>query len=61
MTKGTFSKFKKQIEDSVPLKRMGNTPDMVGVALFLSSMAGAWITGASIVVDGGVLILPSKF
>jgi NAD(P)-dependent dehydrogenase (short-subunit alcohol dehydrogenase family) len=61
MIKGTFTKIKKQIEDTVPLRRMGNTQDMVGVALFLSSNAGAWITGASIAVDGGVLILPSKF
>jgi NAD(P)-dependent dehydrogenase (short-subunit alcohol dehydrogenase family) len=34
---------------------MGNPTDMAGAAIFLSSKAGAWVTGAIIPVDGGSL------
>jgi len=36
-----------------PLGRIGTQEDVAGVATFLSSRAGAWITGANIPVDGG--------
>jgi NAD(P)-dependent dehydrogenase (short-subunit alcohol dehydrogenase family) len=38
----------------VPLKRIGTPEDMAGTALFLSSRAGAYLTGAVIPVDGGI-------
>jgi NAD(P)-dependent dehydrogenase (short-subunit alcohol dehydrogenase family) len=37
----------------MPLKRIGSPEDMAGTAIFLSSRAGAFITGAVIPVDGG--------
>lgn len=36
-----------------PLGRIGEPEDMAGTAIFLSSRAGAYITGAVIPVDGG--------
>ena len=39
----------------IPLGRMGVPSDMAGPALFLSSPAGAWITGVVLPVDGGYL------
>ncbi|MDQ2648354.1 MAG: SDR family oxidoreductase [Actinomycetota bacterium] len=37
----------------MPLQRIGSPEDMAGAAIFLSSRAGAFITGAVIPVDGG--------
>jgi len=31
---------------------------MAGVSLFLASRAGAFVTGALVVVDGGILVKP---
>ena len=42
------------IAQGAPLKRIGRPDDMAGVALFLASRAGAYLTGAIIPVDGGI-------
>jgi NAD(P)-dependent dehydrogenase (short-subunit alcohol dehydrogenase family) len=39
-----------------PLRRLGEPEDLAGAAVFLASRAGAWTTGQTIVVDGGVTI-----
>ncbi|KAJ2785846.1 hypothetical protein H4R18_000235 [Coemansia javaensis] len=44
------------IVGSVPLGRIGKPTDMAGVCLFLASSAGAYINGAVIPVDGGIVI-----
>src|SRR5258706_10357150 len=36
-----------------PLRRLGEPDDIAGAAVLLASRAGAWITGQTIVVDGG--------
>ena len=38
-----------------PLGRFGGPDDIIGAALFLASDASGWITGHTIVVDGGYL------
>jgi len=38
----------------MPLKRIGRPDDMAGPAIFLSSRAGSFLTGAIIPVDGGI-------
>ncbi|WP_442811528.1 SDR family oxidoreductase [Streptosporangium sp. NBC_01755] len=38
----------------VPLGRIGRPDDMAGTAIFLSSRAGAYLTGTVIPVDGGI-------
>jgi NAD(P)-dependent dehydrogenase (short-subunit alcohol dehydrogenase family) len=38
----------------MPLKRIGRPEDMAGPAIFLSSKAGSFLTGAIIPVDGGI-------
>lgn len=39
-----------------PLRRPGEPHEIAGVAVFLASPAGAFVTGQTIVVDGGTLI-----
>lgn len=40
----------------IPLGRIAEPGEIAGVAVFLASRAGAYVTGQSIVVDGGTLI-----
>jgi NAD(P)-dependent dehydrogenase (short-subunit alcohol dehydrogenase family) len=39
-----------------PLKRIGELPELVGPAVFLSSDAGNYVTGQTLFVDGGMTI-----
>ncbi len=39
---------------SIPMRRAGRPDDIAGTAIYLSSRAGAYLTGAVIPVDGGV-------
>jgi NAD(P)-dependent dehydrogenase (short-subunit alcohol dehydrogenase family) len=38
------------------MRRFGEPDDIAGAAVFLSSDAGAWMTGQHITIDGGTLI-----
>lgn len=50
----TLRKFRDAIVASCPLGRIGEPEDMAGVAIYLASRAGAYLTGAVIPVDGGI-------
>ncbi len=39
-----------------PLKRFGNGDDIKGTVVFLASKAGSYVSGAKILVDGGITI-----
>ena len=41
---------------TTPLRRIGEPDEIAGAAVFLASQAGSFVTGQSIVVDGGVTI-----
>ena len=41
---------------NTPLRRLGEPDDIAGAAVYLSSKAGAWMTGQTLVIDGGVTI-----
>jgi NAD(P)-dependent dehydrogenase (short-subunit alcohol dehydrogenase family) len=43
----------------MPLRRLGEPDDIAGAALFLVSDLASWITGQTLVVDGGALLGPS--
>jgi NAD(P)-dependent dehydrogenase (short-subunit alcohol dehydrogenase family) len=43
-------------EKQTPLRRIGEPEDIGGIAVFLASRAGAFVTGQTIVADGGVTI-----
>ena len=44
-------------EACTPLRRLGTAEDIAGAAVFLAARAGAWLTGQSIVIDGGATIV----
>jgi NAD(P)-dependent dehydrogenase (short-subunit alcohol dehydrogenase family) len=50
----TLQRFGDSIRASCPLGRIGRPEDMAGVAIYLASRAGAYVTGAVIPVDGGI-------
>ena len=54
MMAATLDEFGEAIAASAPLRRIGRDDDMAGVAVFLASRAGAYLTGAVIPVDGGI-------
>jgi len=41
------------VKRGVPLGRFGTAEDIANMAIYLASPAGDYITGATIVVDGG--------
>lgn len=46
-------KFIKNYEKNTPLKRMGKPEDVASACLFLASDASSYITGTTLMVDGG--------
>jgi meso-butanediol dehydrogenase/(S,S)-butanediol dehydrogenase/diacetyl reductase len=42
-------------EKQIPMKRIGTAEEMANVALFLASDEASYVTGATLVADGGVL------
>ena len=43
---------------TIPLGRIGQPEDLVGAAVFLSSEDASWLTGVSLVTDGGLSVVP---
>ena len=48
-----------QVVAGLALKRLGDTGDIVNMAMFLASDEAAWITGQTFRVDGGDTLLPA--
>jgi len=48
-----------QIARRLPLRRLGEPDDIAKAALFLCSDAASWITGHTLVIDGGALNIAS--
>lgn len=44
-------------QDKLPLRRLGQPNDIAGVVAFLASSAGAFVTGQTLVADGGAVIV----
>jgi NAD(P)-dependent dehydrogenase (short-subunit alcohol dehydrogenase family) len=54
MMAATLDAIGDSIAASSPLRRIGRDDDMAGIAVFLASRAGSYLTGAIIPVDGGI-------
>lgn len=58
MMAATLEQFGDAIRDACPLGRIGEPEDMAGIAIYLASRAGAYVTGQVIAVDGGLSTRP---
>ena len=54
MMAATLEAFEDEIVAGCPMGRIGRPEDMAGVAIYLASRAGSYVTGAVIPVDGGI-------
>lgn len=55
----TLQRFGDAIKAGCPLGRIGEPEDMAGVAIYLASRAGSYLTGTVIPVDGGITVRAS--
>ena len=51
-----FAAMRDDVAATIPLRRVGRPEDMAGPAVFLASEDSAWMTGQSLVVDGGFTV-----
>lgn len=56
MSEKALERVQQQYEAGVPMGRIGRTGELKGTVLFLASEASSYITGQTIVVDGGQTI-----
>lgn len=49
-----------EVENGAPLGRIGEPSDIAGAAMLFASSAGSYITGQTLVIDGGTSIKSSK-
>jgi 3-oxoacyl-[acyl-carrier protein] reductase len=53
---GLGADYIRQMEASVPMRRLGSTTDVANAALFFASDEAAYITGQSLIIDGGQIL-----
>ncbi len=54
MTKFILDNFEEQLLEEIPQGRAGNIIDMAGTAIYLASPASNYMTGQTLVIDGGI-------
>ena len=50
-----------QALESYPLGRIGEPQDIAGAAVFLASRAGNFMTGQTLVIDGGTTVMGGRY
>ena len=48
-----YEEVKQEVVNRSPLSRMGDATDLTGACMFLCENGSSWLTGQTIVVDGG--------
>jgi NAD(P)-dependent dehydrogenase (short-subunit alcohol dehydrogenase family) len=59
LAKALWEAGEEKISRRLPTRRLGEVEDIASAALFLCSDAASWITGETLVVDGGSLCIAS--
>ena len=57
MAKALVDAAGEQMARRLPLKRIGEPEDIAGAVTFLASDAASWITGQTLIVDGGSMMM----
>jgi NAD(P)-dependent dehydrogenase (short-subunit alcohol dehydrogenase family) len=57
MTEKVLEAAQPYIESGIPMARVGRAGELKGVAVFLAAPASGYITGQTIIVDGGATIV----
>ena len=58
LSRALWEGFGDAIAERLPLRRLGEPEDVAAAAVFLASDAAGWITGTTLVIDGGALVAP---
>jgi NAD(P)-dependent dehydrogenase (short-subunit alcohol dehydrogenase family) len=58
LAKALWENFEEQLSARLPMRRIGEPEDIAKAALFLAGDDASWMTGQTMVVDGGALIAP---
>jgi len=58
MMKHTLESYGDSIISRCPLGRIGSPEDVAGACIFLASRAGAYVNGAVMALDGGIICAP---
>ncbi len=53
LAKALWENFETQLTEALPLKRIGEPDDIADIITFLAGEASRWMTGQTLVVDGG--------
>ena len=61
MARALWEPNEQAIANHIPLKRLGEPADIADAAVFLCSDHARWITGTTMVIDGGMLLHVSFF
>jgi NAD(P)-dependent dehydrogenase (short-subunit alcohol dehydrogenase family) len=56
MARGLWEEHEAALTPRMPMKRLGEPEDIAGAVLYLVSDLSSWVTGTTLVVDGGALL-----
>ncbi|MCI0344342.1 MAG: SDR family oxidoreductase [Chloroflexi bacterium] len=59
MARALWEPAEETIAKRMPLRRLGEPQDIANGALFLASDLSSWMTGHTLVIDGGLLVRPA--